>query len=87
MSRTIRPIGRPQATLVATGCDATLPLLEVPLGLLDPPLAFAWWPCPGQEALQPAAAGLVRVAGTHLRGPGNDYNITPAAGLLPEAAR
>jgi PBP superfamily domain len=26
----------------------------------------------------------VHVAGTHLRGPGSDYNITPAAGLLPD---
>jgi len=53
------------------------------LGLLDPPVAFTWWPCPSQEALRLAAAGLVHVAGTHLRGPGSDYNITPAADLLP----
>lgn len=83
MSRNIRPIGPPRSTLVAAGCDPALPLLEVPLGLLDPPVAFTWWPCPSQQALRLAADGLVHVAGTHLRGPGSDYNITPAAGLLP----
>jgi putative molybdopterin biosynthesis protein len=83
-STSIRPIGPPRPTLVAAGCDPALPLLEVPLGLLDPPVAFTWWPCSSQEALQLAADGLVHVAGTHLRGPGSDYNITPAAGLLPD---
>jgi molybdate-binding protein len=52
--------------------------------LLDPPVAFSWRPCPSQEALTLAAAGLVHVAGTHLRGPDSEYNITPAADLLPE---
>ena len=83
-SASVRPIGPPRPTLVAAGCDPALPLLEVPLGLLDPPVAFTWWPCSSQEALQLAADGLVHVAGTHLRGPGSDYNITPAAGLLPD---
>jgi putative molybdopterin biosynthesis protein len=83
-STSIRPIGPPRPTLVAAGCDPALPLLEVPLGLLDPPVAFTWWPCSSQEALQLAADGLVHVAGTHLRGPGSDYNITPAGGLLPD---
>jgi putative molybdopterin biosynthesis protein len=83
-SRNVRPIGPPRPTLVAAGCDPALPLLEAPLGLLDPPVAFTWWPCPSREALQLAAAGLVHVAGTHLRGPGSDYNTTPAARLLPE---
>jgi len=82
-SRNVRPIGPPRPTLVAAGCDPALPLLEAPLGLLDPPVAFSWWPCPSQEALKLAAGGLVHVAGTHLRGPGSDYNITPAADLLP----
>jgi putative molybdopterin biosynthesis protein len=84
MSGKVRPIGPPRPTLIAAGCDPALPLLETPLGLLDPPVAFTWWPCPSQEALQLAADGLVHVAGTHLRGPGSDYNITPAAGLLPD---
>ncbi|HEV2256895.1 MAG TPA: substrate-binding domain-containing protein [Streptosporangiaceae bacterium] len=83
-SRQIRPIGPPRSTLVAAGCDPALPLLEAPLGLLDPPVAFSWWPCPSQEALELAAAGLVHVAGTHLRGPGSQYNVGPAAELLPE---
>ena len=82
--RKVRPIGPPRPTLVAAGCDRALPLLEAPLGLLDPPVAFTWWPCPSQEALRLAGAGLVHVAGTPLRGPGSDYNITPAAGLLPD---
>jgi putative molybdopterin biosynthesis protein len=82
-SRTIRPIGPPRPTLVAAGCDPALPLLEAPLGLLDPPVAFTWWPCPSREALALAAEGLVHVAGTHLRGPGTEYNIGPAAELLP----
>ena len=84
MSSVVRPISPPRTTLVAAGCDPALPLLKVPLARLDPPVAFAWWPCPSQQALQLAAAGLVHVAGTHLRGPGSDYNITQPAGLLPE---
>ena len=83
-NRQIRPIGPPRPTLVAAGCDPALPLLEAPLGLLDPPVAFSWWPCPSQEALELAADGLVHAAGTHLRGPGSQYNIGPAAELLPE---
>jgi len=84
MSRTVRPVGPPRPTLIAAGCDPALPLLEAPLGLLDPPVAFSWWPCPSREALSLAAAGLVHVAGTHLRGPDSEYNITPAADLLRE---
>ena len=82
-ARMIRPIQPPRPTLVAAGCDPALPLLEEPLGLLDPPVAFTWWPCPSREALALAAEGLVHVAGTHLRGPGSEYNIGPAAALLP----
>ena len=81
--RTVRPIQPPRPTLVAAGCDPALPLLEEPLGLLDPPVAFTWWPCPSREALALAAEGLVHVAGTHLRGRGTEYNIGPAAELLP----
>jgi putative molybdopterin biosynthesis protein len=86
-SRKIRPIGPPRPTLVAAGCDPALPLLEVPLALLDPPVAFSWWPCPSQEALRLAADGLVHVAGTHLRGPGSEYNVGPAAQLLPQGGQ
>jgi putative molybdopterin biosynthesis protein len=82
-ARTVRPIQPPRPTLVAAGCDPALPLLEAPLGLLDPPVAFTWWPCSSREALALAAQGLVHVAGTHLRGHGTEYNIGPAAELLP----
>lgn len=37
----IQPIGPPRPTLVTAGCDPALPLLEQPLGLLDPPVAFS----------------------------------------------
>jgi putative molybdopterin biosynthesis protein len=81
--RRVRPVGPPRLTLVAAGCDPALPLLETPLGLLDPPVAFSWWPCPSREALGLAAEGLVHVAGAHLRGQGGGYNTGPAADLLP----
>ena len=86
-TRKVRPIEPSRPTLVAAGCDPALPLLEAPLGLLDPPVAFTWWPCPSREALALAAEGLVHVAGTHLRGRGTEYNIGPAAELLPRAVR
>jgi molybdate-binding protein/DNA-binding XRE family transcriptional regulator len=79
----VRPIGPPRPTLVVAGCDPALPLLEAPLGLLDPPVAFTWWPCSSREALALAAEGLVHVAGTHLRGQDTEYNIGPAAEMLP----
>ena len=63
----VRPIGPPRPTLVVAGCDPALPLLETPLALLDPPLAFAWWPCGSREALRLAAAGMVHAAGVHRR--------------------
>ena len=66
----VRPIGPPRPTVVVAGCDPALPLLETPLALLDPPLAFAWWPCGSGEALRLAAAGLVHAAGVHHVGPG-----------------
>ena len=65
----VRPIGPPRPTVVVAGCDPALPLLETPLSLLDPPLAFAWWPCGSAEALRLAAAGLVHAAGVHRVGP------------------
>ena len=82
-NRTVRPIQPPRPTLVAAGCDPALPLVGAPLGLLDPPVVFSWWPCPSREALALAAEGLVHVAGTHLRGRGTEYNIGPAAEMLP----
>jgi molybdate-binding protein len=53
--------------------------------LLDPPVAFAWWPCGSGEALRLAAAGLVHAAGVHLRDAGGGYNAT-VAGRLPGGA-
>jgi putative molybdopterin biosynthesis protein len=61
----VEPIGPPRPTLVVAGCDPALPLLEMPLALLDPPVAFAWWPCGSGEALDLAERGLVHAAGTH----------------------
>ncbi len=79
----IAPLGPPRPTLVVAGCDPALPLIELPLSLLDPPVSFAWWPCPSQEALGLAAHGLVHVAGAHLRGRSGDYNTGPASEQLP----
>jgi len=80
----VRPAGPPRPMLVAAGCDPALPLLESPLGLLDPPVAFTWWPCASREALGLAAGGLVHVAGAHLRGQGGEYNIAAAGESLPQ---
>lgn len=77
----VRPIGPPRPTLVVAGCDPALPLLATPLGLLDPPVAFAWWPCGSGEALRLAAAGLVHAAGVHLRDAEGGYNATAASEL------
>ena len=70
---TVRPIGPPRPTLVVAGCDPALPLLETPLALLDPPVAFAWWPCGSGEALRLAAAGMVHAAGVHQPGHAGGY--------------
>jgi molybdate-binding protein/transcriptional regulator with XRE-family HTH domain len=64
----VRPIGPPRPTLVVAGCDPALPLLSTPLSLLDPPVAFAWWPCGSAAALRLASQGLVHVAGVHTQG-------------------
>jgi putative molybdopterin biosynthesis protein len=82
----VRPLGPPRPTLVVAGCDPALPLLELPLSLLDPPVSFIWWPCGSREALRLAADGLVQVAGAHLRGSSGDYNTGPAADLLTGGA-
>ena len=82
---TVQPIGPPRPTLVVAGCDPALPLLATPLGLLDPPVAFAWWPCGSGAALRLAAAGLVHAAGVHLRDAEGGYNAA-AARELPGGA-
>jgi putative molybdopterin biosynthesis protein len=76
----VRPIGPPRPTLVVAGCDPALPLLQTPLALLDPPVAFAWWPCGSAEALRLAAAGLAHAAGVHPAG------LAHATGGLAHAA-
>ena len=48
---------------MVAGCDPALPLLATPLSLLDPPVAFAWWPCGSGAALRLARQGLVHAAG------------------------
>ena len=65
---TVRPIGPSRPTLVVAGCDPALPLLATPLSLLDPPVAFAWWPCGSGAALKLASQGLVHAAGIHAKG-------------------
>jgi molybdate-binding protein/DNA-binding XRE family transcriptional regulator len=77
-SDAVRPIAPPRPTLVVAGCDPALPLLGTRLALLDPPVAFTWWPCSSGEALHLAAAGLVHAAGAHLRGQSGEYNTDPA---------
>ena len=71
----VRPIGPPRPTLVVAGCDPALPLLQTPLALLDPPVAFAWWPCGSAEALRLAGAGLVHAAGVHSAGHELDADV------------
>ena len=81
--RQVSPFGPLRPTLVVAGCDPALPLLKRSLGLLDPPVGLAWWPCSSRVALGLAADGRVHVAGTHLRGLDGGYNTGPAAELLP----
>jgi molybdate-binding protein/transcriptional regulator with XRE-family HTH domain len=77
----VRPIGPPRPTLVVAGCDPALPLLATPLALLDPPVAFAWWPCGSAAALRLARQGLVHVAGVHTQGDSGE-----AGQPLPDSA-
>jgi putative molybdopterin biosynthesis protein len=84
--RRVTPLGPRRPTLVVAGCDPALPLLELPLGLLDPPVEFLWWPCASQEALSLAAADLVHAAGAHLRGQSGDYNTGLVKEFLPDGA-
>ncbi len=80
------PLGPHRPTLLVAGCDPALPLLELPLSLLDPPVKFLWWPCASQEALSLAAGGLVHAAGAHLRDRSGDYNTGAAAQALRDGA-
>jgi molybdate-binding protein len=69
---TVRPIAPSRPTLVVAGCDPALPLLATRLALLDPPVAFAWWPCGSAAALRLARQGLVHAAGVHAGGLSTD---------------
>jgi putative molybdopterin biosynthesis protein len=80
------PLEPHRPTLLVAGCDPALPLLEMPLSLLDPPVKFLWWPCASQEALRLAAAGLVHAAGVHLSGRAGDYNTSAAREVLRDGA-
>jgi putative molybdopterin biosynthesis protein len=76
----VRPVGPPRPTLVVAGCDPALPLLATPLALLDPPVAFAWWPCGSSEALRLAGEGLVHAAGVHARDGGDEDGLPVPGG-------
>jgi putative molybdopterin biosynthesis protein len=82
---TVRPIGPPRPTLLVAGCDPALPLLATPLSLLDPPVAFAWWPCGSGEALRLAQAGLVHAAGVHAQADNGPNRGTGP--VVPEGAQ
>jgi putative molybdopterin biosynthesis protein len=82
----VRPIGPPRPTLVVAGCDPALPLLATPLALLDPPVAFAWWPCGSGEALRLARAGLVHAAGVHAKGDSAQRGSGGVRPAVPEDA-
>ncbi len=77
----VRPVTPLRPTLVVAGCDPALPLLAAPLALLDPPVAFTWWPCGSGEALRLAGEGLVHVAGVHAKVGGD-----PGRFAVPEGA-
>jgi len=81
---TVRPIGPPRPTLLVAGCDPALPLLATPLSLLDPPVAFAWWPCGSGEALRLARAGLVHAAGVHTQAGSGRSGTGP---VIPDGAQ
>lgn len=81
----VRPIAPPRPTLVVAGCDPALPLLATPLSLLDPPIAFAWWPCSSAAALRLARQGLVHAAGVHANG-GNGQPLPDGAEVVGFAA-
>jgi hypothetical protein len=57
--RAVRLMGPPRPGLVVAGCDPALPLLETPLGMLDPPVvpgAKDWSCAPNKPAASPASA-------------------------------
>ena len=96
----VRPIGPPRPTVVVAGCDPALPLLETPLALLDPPLAFAWWPCGSATNVSPTVASATRDPGLltgatgrastgspRSPGPNSSSTVMPRARARPRATR
>ena len=81
----VTPVGPLRPTLVVAGCDPALPLLATPLALLDPPVAFAWWPCGSAAALRLARQGLVHAAGVHA-GRDDDGDDDEGRPQLPDGA-
>jgi molybdate-binding protein/transcriptional regulator with XRE-family HTH domain len=81
----VTPVGPLRPTLVVAGCDPALPLLATPLALLDPPVAFAWWPCGSAAALRLARQGLVHAAGVH-GGRDDDEDDDEGRPRLPDGA-
>ncbi len=78
----VQPLGLRRPTLLVAGCDPALALLAGPLRQLDPPVELVWWPCGSVRALALAEAGLVHVAGAHLRDRAGSYNrVGPATAL------
>jgi molybdate-binding protein len=84
--RSVLPIGTGRPMLVIAGDDPALPLLEVPLGLLDPPLGLAWWPRGGSEAVGLASRGLVHAVAVCQRGQSGERLSRSAARLLQQGA-
>jgi putative molybdopterin biosynthesis protein len=84
--RSVQPVEPPKTALVVAGNDPALPLLKVPLSLLDPPVDLVWWPCGTEEALGLAADRLVHAAGGHLTGQPGDHHTGPAQDLLRQGA-
>jgi len=85
--RLVRPIGVPRPALVVAGDDPALPLLEVPLGLLDPPLGLAWWPGGTKAALRLAAKGLVHAAAVCVRETSGERRTGPGAPFVRREPR
>ncbi|HEY3882883.1 MAG TPA: substrate-binding domain-containing protein [Trebonia sp.] len=82
----VRPMAPLRPTLLVAGCDPALPLLATPLALLDPPVAFAWWPCGSGAALRLARQGLVHAAGVHTKNGGQARDDDEDGRQLPDGA-
>lgn len=84
---TVQPVGPPRSTLVVAGSEPALPLLEPPLGLLDPRLTLSWWPCGSDEAIRLAMDGRAHAASICLRRTHRDDSDGPMGELLRGGAK